>query len=189
SEKELVKKIQQKWYSDAMKHCAIGLEPPPRKKSPSAQPTHGVTNPVGSIVNQDSAVYAPQTVINTPPSRVLDDAHADKFKAAITEMAGSVAVFLDGTDQDIGPLGKQICDSFRDAGNIGLNCVGVQGYTTEISVKLPAKLTGIQCYGANDQIRKAFDDAELTCTYHDQPLMSDGTTLGFPVIIIGNAAN
>ena len=143
---------------------------------------------MASIVNQDSAVYAPQTVINTQPSRVLDDAHADKFKAAITGMGGSVAVFLDGTDQDTGPLGKQICDSFRDAGDIGLNCVGVQGYTAELPVELPAKLTGIQCYRANSQIRKAFNDAELTCTYYDQPFMSDGTTLGFPVIIIGNAA-
>ena len=186
SEKELVKKIQQKWYSDAMKQCANVLEPP-RKKSSSAQPTHGVTNPVGSIVNQDSTVYAPQTVINTPPSRVLDDAHADKFKEAVTGM-GSVAVFLDGTDQDIGPLGKQICDSFRDAGNRGLNCVGVQGYDTQIPVDLPAKLTGIHCYRANDQIRNAFKDTELTCIYHDQPFMSDGMTLGFPVIVIGNAA-
>jgi hypothetical protein len=36
-------------------------------KTGHAQPTYSVTNPTGSIINQDSKVEAPQTIINGPP--------------------------------------------------------------------------------------------------------------------------
>jgi hypothetical protein len=51
SEKELVKKIQQKWYSDAMKQCANVLDPPRRKPSAAGtrdQASHFVVD--GNIV-------------------------------------------------------------------------------------------------------------------------------------------
>ncbi|HET9307278.1 MAG TPA: hypothetical protein VFO46_14740 [Candidatus Sulfotelmatobacter sp.] len=93
SEKELVKKIQQKWYSDAMKHCAIGLEPP----TPIRVTVHH-GNGAGAQVKQHSeGDNSPNSVtfgnnspitITTPPCilgkpRITDG--PDAYKGVCTE--------------------------------------------------------------------------------------------------------
>jgi hypothetical protein len=119
------------------------------KTAAQVQPTYSVTNPIGSIVNQGSTNLGIQTVNNAPSSRLLDDEHAEKFKAALTGVGGTVVIFPDGTDQDVIPLAKQICDLFRDIKSWAMNCVDVPGYPTHMSVSLPSKLIGLHClYGA-----------------------------------------
>jgi hypothetical protein len=147
-------------------------------------PTYSVTNPTGSIVNQNSPNYGTQTINNLPPSRLLDDDHADKLKTAMHRIGGGVAVFPDGTDQDVLLLGKQLCDIFRDAG-MAVNCVDIPGYHTVMPVSLPARLTGIHCWKAHAEIQKAFNESGLPCVYHDEPFAS-GVSLGFLTIVIGN---
>ena len=97
-------------------------------------------------------------------------------------------MFPDGTGQDVIPLGKQLCDLFRDAGR-AMNCVDIPGYDHRISpLQLPAKLVGIHCYNANGQAKNALSEAGLDCVYHDGPFKpSEGMTLNILAIVIGNA--
>jgi len=122
-----------------------------------------------------------------PPSRLLDDEHAKKFKAALLGSGGTVAVFPDGTDQDVTPLAKQICDLFRDTKSWSMNCVDVPGYSTRMSVSLPSELIGLHCFMANPEVRRAFQESGLDCVYENGKFSSDGMVLGFLTILVGNA--
>jgi len=122
-----------------------------------------------------------------PPSRLLDDEHAKKFKAALTGSGGTVAVFPDGTDQDVIPLAKQICDLFRDTKTWSMNCVDVPGYSTRMSVSLPSDLIGLHCFMADAEVRKAFQETGLECIFENGKFSSDGMVLGFLTILVGNA--
>jgi hypothetical protein len=122
-----------------------------------------------------------------PPSRLLDDEHAKKFKATLMGSGGTVAVFPDGTDQDVIPLAKQICDLFRDTKVWSMNCVDVPGYSTRMSVSLPSELIGLHCFMADGEVRKAFQESGLDCIYENRKFSSDGMVLGFLTILVGNA--
>jgi hypothetical protein len=69
SEKELVKKIQQKWYSGGMKQCASVLDPKPKAKTPE---------PITSAPNCPNGIcptapnFGVQTVNNGPPPLKLE---------------------------------------------------------------------------------------------------------------------
>lgn len=119
-------------------------------------------------------------------SRVTVGKKADKFKAALVGTQGMVFIFPDGTDQDVVPLAKQLCDFF--SASWAVNCVGVPGYHTEITIKLPTELIGLHCYLADDVIRKAFKDSGLQCIYEDGPFKgANGISFGAPTILVGNA--
>jgi hypothetical protein len=90
-------------------------------------------------------------------------------------------------NQDVGPLGKQLCDLFSDA-HWAVNCVGIPRYHSEIPVPLPRKLIGLHCYNTNLQVRKAFQDSDLDCTYEAGSFSSGGMTINALVILIGNTA-
>jgi hypothetical protein len=48
-----------------------------------------------------------------PPSRLLDDDHASKFRAALVGTHGTIFIFPDGTDQDVLPLASKSVSSLK----------------------------------------------------------------------------
>lgn len=163
-------------------------KPPNKPPSPAArEPMRGETSNNGSILNQNSPNYGTQTVNNGQPSRLLDDDRAAKFQSAFAKAGGTVTLFPAGTDLDIIPLAKQLCDLIRDTKTWAVNCVDVPGYETRIPANLPSKLFGLHCYMATDAVRKAFQDSGLPCVYENGPFTSNGLTLGLFTLLIGNA--
>jgi hypothetical protein len=120
-----------------------------------------------------------------PPSRLLDTEPAEKFKAAVVGTRGTIYIFPDGTDQDVLPLAKQICEFFKEARPHGANCVGVPGYQESITIKLPSHLVGIHCYSVDAATQKAFEDSGLQCINENGRLGEGGMTVA-PAIAVGN---
>jgi hypothetical protein len=71
-------------------------------------------------------------------------------------------------------------------GHGAINCIGIPGSVTGVSIALPVGLIGIHCYLADEYIRKAFNDSGLECRYENTPFGDDAVTLA-PAIVIGNA--
>jgi hypothetical protein len=152
---------------------------------PIIQPTYSVTNPTGSIVNQNSTNYGSQVVNNAPPSRVLSDGNARKFQIALEGRSGTISIFPDGTDIDVVPLAKQLCDLFQGHG--AAHCIGVPGSDAMISISLPSQVNGIHCYLTDEHVNAAFKDSGLECMYESSRLGEPGLTTVAPAILIGNA--
>jgi hypothetical protein len=204
---EPVLKAHARWSADrqndeAMKPASGQIEqqpPSPRAQSqtkpkgkkavhpsnqPIIQPTYSVTNPTGSIVNQNSTNYGSQVVNNAPPSRVLSDGNARKFQIALEGRSGTIFIFPDGTDIDVVPLAKQLCDLFQGHGAV--NCIGVPGSAAMISISLPSQVNGIHCYLTDERVYAAFKDSGLKCMYESSRLGESGLSVA-PAILIGNA--
>jgi hypothetical protein len=129
--------------------------------------------------------FGTQTVYNAPPSRLLDDEHANKFKAAVAGVDG-VYVFPRGTDQDVIPLATQLCSLFPQA-----SCPGIDGSTMSFPQEVQTQVVGLHCFLAGDEIKRAFQGSGLTCVYENGPFIrrqaGGGTaTLYAPTILIGN---
>lgn len=76
-------------------------------------PTYGVTNPVGSIVNQNSTNQGAQTVINlTPPKRVLTTAQASALDTLALSIPESQGVEIDAENvKECKDYARQIYDA------------------------------------------------------------------------------
>ena len=108
SEKELIKKIQQKWYSDAMKHCANVLEPPRKKPS-----SHGTT---------DSATATPQyhgttdTVRATKSAASQSHPQPEASEQSVQQQSSPTQLFTAQTTQ---PHVTQSCGGGNCAVSVG----------------------------------------------------------------------
>ncbi len=116
-----------------------------------------------------------------PPTRLLDSGHREKFKAALRGTPKDVVyIFPDGTDTDVIPLAKQLCDLFNDSWTA--DCPpGISPLT------LPTDLVGIHCYSAKNAAMQAFHEGGLDCIVEDRPFIAGGTTIYTMTILIGNA--
>lgn len=98
------------------RQAALHEEPP--KQEGKAPPTFGVTNPSGSIVNQDSVISAPQTVINfAPPERHLLRQQKDAIESFLQGKACKLTMMgiLENVP-DAQTYAVEIADAFKAGG-------------------------------------------------------------------------
>ncbi len=140
----------------------------PVAATPSAH--NAVDNSPGSIINQESQNYGSQTVINTPPSRVLSDEKLAVFRDNLGKAQhGTLRVVSASTADDVFPLGQQLCTVARQV-TWGIVCPRSRGAI----MGREAVAKGLQCYstdwGSNDAsaFQEAMKAASLNCTYHPE---------------------
>jgi hypothetical protein len=107
-----------------------------QRPSQPSQPTFSVTNPSGSIVNQDSAVQAPQTVNNyAPPARRLLDTQKSELVECLKQKPGQFSIAAIANDSEAYTYAQDLREVFISAGweikhkNIPINLMMIGGET------------------------------------------------------------
>lgn len=156
------------------------------QKNIATHPRNAATNPVGSIVNQDSPNYGTQVVNNIPPSRVISDDKLPLFTAALKAAnSGMLHVLLASSADDAFPLSQQICAAAEQA-QWGKLCPTARDSVVGGDIVAD----GLHCYAVDWEapdaaaVKAAMKAVSLPCIYHSAAYSANGVQFGGGVTIV-----